>query len=458
MYTVLRLLIVHACVALLVCTLPVPVTHARTDLQPPTGSASNKALWTEAVDLGGGWKWLDWFGYFNTSHDPWVYHAQHAWMYAVGDIASNIYLYSTDLGWLWTGQNFYPWMYRFSGSDWIWYLPGSSGPRWFYNGTTGLWENDDAGAAYYVSAAGSDDADGLSPSTAFLTINKALSVVRPGESVYILPGEYNESMEINGLGDGTATISVKGVPGLTVLDGQNTLTFSLFCEQCAGLVFDDLILRDYTDIGIAVGMSSDITFRDLKVYDNGAAVQLVGWELEGYGIHVENSSDVLIEANEVYRNGPNPPVFPDRLLGTGINTYAITNGVIRNNRSYANHGGGILVEDSVNVLVEGNTVFSNDLDATVDEWWDGGLWLDGGRDVTVRGNVFRHNLGPGIEISDEDDQNPTGYVLEGNVSTGNYFGIYIWNFGTAGWPDPSILSRTNNDFSGNSRGDVWIQP
>ena len=88
-------------------------------------------------------------------------------------------------------------------------------------------------------------------------------------------------------------------------------------------------------------------------------------------------------------------------------------------------GAGILVEDSTNVLVEGNTIFDNDLDVTADEWWDGGIWLDGGRDVTIRNNVFRNNRGPGIEFSDEDIQRPRGYVLENNISTGNYFGSYI---------------------------------
>jgi parallel beta-helix repeat protein len=158
------------------------------------------------------------------------------------------------------------------------------------------------------------------------------------------------------------------------------------------------------------------------------------------------------------QDGPNPPVFPDRLLGTGINTFGLTHAIIRNNLSHDNHGGGILVEDSVDVLVEGNEIYGNDLDAwDADRWWDGGLWLDGGRDVVVRDNVFHDNLGPGIEVSDEDGQSPTGYVLEGNISTGNYYGIYIWSFGSSDWLEAEILERNNNDFSGNTRRDVWIQ-
>ena len=145
------------------------------------------------------------------------------------------------------------------------------------------------------------------------------------------------------------------------------------------------------------------------------------------------------------------------MLGTGINTFMCTDCVIRNNHSYENVGGGILVEDGVNVLVEGNEVIANYLDATEDEWWDGGIWIDGGHDIIVRNNEFRDNLGPGIQISDEDHQQPYGYVLENNTSRNNYYGIYIWNFGTSELPPESVLRLTNNLFQDNSVQDVWIE-
>jgi len=143
-------------------------------------------------------------------------------------------------------------------------------------------------------------------------------------------------------------------------------------------------------------------------------------------------------------------------MGTGINTFGNTNVRINSNKSYNNIGGGILVEDSYNVIVEDNEIYGNDLDATIDEWWDGGLWLDGGGNVIVRNNNIHDNQGPGIEISDEDKQNPIGYELSNNISTNNYYGIFIWNFGTNEWPNETIIKRSNNDFTGNSRQDVWI--
>jgi parallel beta-helix repeat protein len=87
----------------------------------------------------------------------------------------------------------------------------------------------------------------------------------------------------------------------------------------------------------------------------------------------------------------------------------------------------------------------------------GGIWVDGGHDVMVISNTFRSNLGPGIQISDEDEQRPYGYVLEGNLSTENYYGIYVWNFGTSDFPPEDILRMSNNQIVGNTIRDVWIE-
>jgi hypothetical protein len=42
------------------------------------------------------------------------------------------------MGWLWTGEGVYPWMYGVSRSAWLWYARQSS-PRVFYDTATGQW-------------------------------------------------------------------------------------------------------------------------------------------------------------------------------------------------------------------------------------------------------------------------------------------------------------------------------
>jgi parallel beta-helix repeat protein len=315
-------------------------------------------------------------------------------------------------------------------------------------------ENDNT---YYVSTNGDDEAEGVAPKTAFKTISRAVWEAGPGSTIIVSPGIYNEEIILFEWGSADALISLRGEGDGVILDGERSHATGIWCEECENVVFENLEIRNYSDVGIGVYMSESIVFRNLTVHDNGFAVQLSDWDLEGYGIMVDETRTVIVEDSEVFRNGPEEKTA-NNPLGTEINVYASHGCLIRNNRSYENRGGGILVEDSVDIIVENNQVYANDLDASFDGWWDGGLWLDGGHNVTVRNNVFQDNLGPGIEISDEDIQNPSGYVLEGNLSTGNYYGIYIWNFGTGDFPDESILVLKDNQFTNNLWEDVLIDP
>ena len=309
---------------------------------------------------------------------------------------------------------------------------------------------------YHVASNGDNTADGQSKDAAFESISHALSLVQPGDTVRIYPGVYHEALQLEDMGNTGDPITIQGESG-AVLDGRNQLDAGIWCERCIHFIIEQLEVQNYTDVGVGIYFSADVTLRDLVVHDNGKTAQLTEWDTEGYGIDAEESSQISIENNEVYRNGPSPQL-PENLLGNGINTYALSDSSIRRNRCYENVGGGILVEDGVNVLVEGNEVLSNDADASSDGWWAGGLWLDGGHDVTVRANTFRMNKGPGIEVSDEDDQKPYGYILESNQVTENYYGLYVWGFGSSSLPPEHVLSLSDNHIQGNPRQDIWIEP
>ena len=313
------------------------------------------------------------------------------------------------------------------------------------------------GSIYYVSAKnGSDKASGKSKEKAWKTVKHALEEAKSGGEIRVLQGRYEEEVQLDNVGN-KDKIKIIGYQARPVFDGQRKLKLGFWLTGAKDVTVENLEIRNYTDVGFGAESSSGITVRDLKVHDNGFNAQLLeDWEIEGYGIDIDTVDGYLVEGNEVYRNGPSPKKFPDKLMGTGINTFGSKNGKIRNNKSYENVGGGILVEDSEDITVENNEVYENDLDATADEWWDGGIWLDGGKNVVIRKNNFHDNKGPGILISDEEKAKPGGYVIEDNVSKNNYFGIYIWNFGTNDWPDKATISQSNNDFSENEIKDVLI--
>jgi hypothetical protein len=97
-------------------------------------------IWYDGAVLGDGWRHLGWFGFCNDANYPWIYHDSHGWMYSVGESTESVWMYTFDMGWLWTGQDQYPYLYRSSDDAWLWHLPDSNSPRWFFNLNTSQWE------------------------------------------------------------------------------------------------------------------------------------------------------------------------------------------------------------------------------------------------------------------------------------------------------------------------------
>ncbi len=93
-----------------------------------------KGPWRYAQDLGNGWKWLDWFGYFMVRDEAWIYHEQHGSLRCFGTSPDDITFWDEDMkAFWWTSDLLYPYIYRFSDQTWLFYEKGSSSPRCFYN-------------------------------------------------------------------------------------------------------------------------------------------------------------------------------------------------------------------------------------------------------------------------------------------------------------------------------------
>jgi len=93
------------------------------------------------MDLGGGWRRLDWFGdYVPMGGDGWIWHNKHGFLLvASGGSPQSVWLFTNDSGWIWTSCVDYPFLYRRSPPAWLWYN-GSTNPRWFLNMTDDTWE------------------------------------------------------------------------------------------------------------------------------------------------------------------------------------------------------------------------------------------------------------------------------------------------------------------------------
>jgi len=102
-------------------------------------SISLPSPWDAATDLGNGWKNSSWFGTFNVTYYPWIYHQQHGWMYVFGSDSTSIWLWTSDMGYLWTSSTVYPWLWSNTQQTWLYYSVGSSNPRYFYNWNAQKW-------------------------------------------------------------------------------------------------------------------------------------------------------------------------------------------------------------------------------------------------------------------------------------------------------------------------------
>ncbi|MDR3568233.1 MAG: S53 family peptidase [Syntrophobacteraceae bacterium] len=99
-------------------------------------------LWTGATDVGSGWKFLSWFGYFYTDSYPWIYHQSLGWLYPSGTSAGSIWFWDQAMNdYWWTSQTLFPYIYRAGDNTWLYYQKGSNPPL-FYNFTKKSWVNN----------------------------------------------------------------------------------------------------------------------------------------------------------------------------------------------------------------------------------------------------------------------------------------------------------------------------
>jgi cyclophilin family peptidyl-prolyl cis-trans isomerase len=127
-----------------------PVTTAIKLTSAPNGVAW---LFHDGTISNNGWLG-SWYGWMTMNSFPYVSHLDHAFQYIPpSSTDSSFFVYDMEygespekdsLGWFYTNENLYPWVYLYSQSIWLRHLQGTSkfaGPRWFYN-SSGDWVTD----------------------------------------------------------------------------------------------------------------------------------------------------------------------------------------------------------------------------------------------------------------------------------------------------------------------------
>ncbi|MCF2944650.1 right-handed parallel beta-helix repeat-containing protein [Paenibacillus tarimensis] len=142
-----------------------------------------------------------------------------------------------------------------------------------------------SGVSYYVSTAGSDSNSGKSLSYPLLTINKAVSLVKPGDTIYVRSGTYRLTKTIDPTVSGTAAsrITLRSYGGERVVvdaagaNGGRAGTKAIRLSGVSYWTISKIHVTKSPGIGISIQNGAhDNRIDSLDIYSNGGT----GMQLE----------------------------------------------------------------------------------------------------------------------------------------------------------------------------------
>jgi parallel beta-helix repeat protein len=119
------------------------------------------------------------------------------------------------------------------------------------------------GTTYHVNGvSGNNTNEGLTPETAFETIQRGINATEDGDTVLVWPGVYND--EIAFWGD---AITVKSAADAAIVETNYGYAFSFFSAEGPGTVLSNFIIRN-SQFGIYLINGASPTLRNLTIVNN----------------------------------------------------------------------------------------------------------------------------------------------------------------------------------------------
>jgi parallel beta-helix repeat protein len=234
---------------------------------------------------------------------------------------------------------------------------------------------------YYVSETGSNSYNGLSPQTAFATLQHAADIVSAGDSVLVLTGNY-VGFDVRENANQNSPIVFKAIENNVVIDERNSATpDGINIENASWIVIDGFEVKDQPRAGIRAAVSDFITIRNNYCHNNYR-----------WGIFTGFTDDLTIESNTCSFSEDEHGIYVSNSSDRPI---------IRNNHSFNNNGCGIHMNGDIsqggdgiisNAIVEGNIIHDNG--------YGGGsaINMDGVQDSEIFNNLIYNNHATGIAM------------------------------------------------------------
>lgn len=284
---------------------------------------------------------------------------------------------------------------------------------------------------FYVSTTG-DDSNPGSFEKPFRTVQKGCDVLKPGDTLNIMGGTYNEKITINTSGTKDAIITIRTYNNEKVIldgTGRKNSPCIIYIQNKSYLRIQGLEICNAstgnTPTGIMVeGYGSGIEIIGNKVYKISSRKNAFG--IAFYGTNGEKPIDgVIIKENEVFN------------CKLGSSESLVVNGNVRNfqiigNKVHDNNNIGICCigfertapknDQARNGIVSNNTVYN--IDSTKNPAYDGegcadGIYVDGGKDILIENNLV-YNCNIGIEVASEHlNKSSTNVIVRSNLIYGS---------------------------------------
>ncbi|HEV3486263.1 MAG TPA: right-handed parallel beta-helix repeat-containing protein, partial [Vicinamibacterales bacterium] len=232
---------------------------------------------------------------------------------------------------------------------------------------------------WYVSTTGSDSNPGTYD-LPFETIEKADTVVQPGDVVSVRGGTYMLAgrLTINARGTAQAPIVFRSHPGETaIIDGTNVTGVNemLMLYRTEYVDFRDFEVRNSAKLCITGWAVKNTRFLSNKIH--GCVKNAITIYHDTYGA----SQDVTISGNEVWdtvRENMPPSPFPNGGWAQAIMVARTVRATVTDNYIHENWGEGIVIGNSEQVYVARNRSRDN---------FSCLMYIERSRHVTVDGNI-----------------------------------------------------------------------
>jgi hypothetical protein len=268
-------------------------------------------------------------------------------------------------------------------------LTSIGGDRFFWDGTKEITDYtiatdvNHSAHEWYVSKSGNDSSDGHNPQNAKLTIMAAVNAANNGDTVYIYPGDYDETVDLTGKNYITLDGFNKGALITRTGSGQK----GIIGEN--GSKIRNLRVSTTSKTANTIGF-----YASEKSYIKIENCEILG-AFDGIYLDTCSNIDILNNHIESYYDGMNA------ILATNLN---VNDNTFVTNGSYATniHAHGVTFSNSYNeVIFVSNRVYSNRNDSS---------------SYSVHGV---YNSSARLKISDNSIK-----VSAGSNNTGNVYGIY----------------------------------